>query len=121
MLSDYGELASPQINTFHSEDIYAYPPNFSFRFKDKELSGLYKELTNVVSTFQGNLKWIMHNYGSRKNYTIEPLEFFHARRIVDEQQDSTVKTLLEGKYEEICQKALLDISPLCEHIKSQVK
>lgn len=79
-LKSYSELESPQINSFNPLDKKSIS-TFSFHFKnlDNE-SDIYLTLIRLVENFVGDLPWVMHSYGSKKNYTIEPLEIYFLKR-----------------------------------------
>ena len=57
-------------------DQYGRPPYLRFRFKDKAKEDkVYKQITDVVNTFKGNLEWIMTTREDSPDYVILPKLF----------------------------------------------
>jgi hypothetical protein len=52
-----------------------------------------------------------------QNYTLEPLEAYQARLTDQYKQNLDLKEILDGKYNEICEKAINDIPALNDHIE----
>lgn len=80
VLNSYCPLGSPFINSFNLDEPLVFP--FRFKGKNKE-DDIYKSITERVKKFRGNIEWIMHDQGSRKNFTIEPRLFYEARKKIN--------------------------------------
>jgi len=112
------DLESPQIHSYVLNDELSRPVSFSFRFKKSNCCD-YLDLSNLVTSFDGgNLAWVMYKYGSKKNYTIEPLETYLRRRST-EKDDTNMKTWIGSKeYKRIQLCAISDVPMLAAHIES---
>ena len=110
----YHVLGSPQVNSFNPLDESSISI-FSFHFKglDKE-DNIYFKLIRLIENFSGDLSWIMHGYGSRKNYTIEPLEIYFLKR---KHGVEYINFLSKEDCQKIVDSSQRDTIKLCEYIK----
>lgn len=85
VLSEIGELGSPQVNLYKESSPYSKLLALAFRFSDKEVNRnqKYFHLMYIIDSYQGKTKWVLHKSNSRKNLIIEPLEFYYIRRKFD--------------------------------------
>lgn len=104
-------------NMYVEEDIYHRVPGFYFRFRNA--GDLYHELIECIDAFQGNLQWKLYPglETRNQNYTLEPLEAYQARLTDQYKQNLDLKEILDGKYNEICEKAIKNIPALSNHIE----
>ena len=111
----YHELGSPQINSFNPLDELSISI-FSFHFKNLDnKSDIYLKLIRLVENFVGDLPWIMHSYGSKKNYTIEPLKIYFLKRKYGIEY---INLLSKEDCQKIAGSSQRDTIKLCEHIKN---
>ncbi|WP_136467454.1 hypothetical protein [Flagellimonas onchidii] len=116
-LNSYHKLGSPQINSFNPLDKLSIS-SFSFHFKDLDKTDkIYPKLISWIENFSGGLPWIMHSYGSRKNYTIEPLEIYVLKR---KYGIDYISFLSKNGHEEIAVLSQKDMVKLCGYIKKKI-
>lgn len=117
-LEKYKKIDSPAVGLFPINNIYGRPPYFAFRFNNGVLDDYFKLLT-LIHDFSGELIWTMSTKEGSKNWLIEPQIFKELRdRNGFYDKDSLIK-LIGDKYYEYCDKALLDIEPLCKFIEEK--
>jgi hypothetical protein len=99
-------------------DIYKIPIQLVFRFSKDEKEDKYVELKKCIELFNGNIEWILYkDFYSRKNYVIEPIEFYKIKKIYYENEQTACIEDVMKEYKVICDKAVKDIPLLCQHIE----
>ncbi len=88
---------------------------FSFHYKDLDLGdSIYFNLIRLTENFSGDLSWIMHGYGSKRNYTIEPLETYCLKRKYGVEY---FNILSKDEHLKIVDLSRKDTIKLCEYVK----
>ncbi|WP_435924028.1 hypothetical protein [Paenibacillus sp. DYY-L-2] len=117
-ISKLGTFDWVRFNMYSEDDIYKTTPGFYFRFSNG--GNLYNKLKECIKEYEGKLSWSMYMSRDTKhqNYIIEPSEVCVAKSTKEYYEYYDVRRILKERYGYICETAIEDIEPLCNHIET---
>ena len=113
---EYVPIEWIRFTMFNTENRYARVPMLVFRLEQKDES--FDRLIECINDFKGNATWCVfcNSHSRKENYilpVIELKELYQTGKEVLPDQ----KEFFGNKLEEICDKAINDISELTNHVK----
>lgn len=116
-ISKLGSFEWHRTSMYNPSNIYDCPAGFYFRFHDE--NEVYLQLQKCIHMFKGKLKWGMNisHHTRHRNYIIEPTQVYEAKLSDKYAVSYDLKKVLKDDYESLCEKAILDIPSLCNHIE----
>ena len=103
-------------------DIYYQIPHLIFRFSLNLDERIYDELRECIESFEGQLRWTeFKGFFSKRvfNHVICPMRYYEKSKYAFENNApmSDTEYFSEEEYKELCEKGVMDIPLLFEHLK----
>lgn len=122
-LNSISEIVTPKVSMWSLSNKYAYPPYFSFKFKQND-QRLYERLQGAIRDFKGHFQWEMQKFDHpASSYVIAPLQYINKFHVEngEEIRGVLLKDMALVEYERMIDAVINEVPALSDHISLSMR